>query len=259
MRNYIINNLDYWMDYCKYIFSNFNGRINTIFLAKDIVLGEEHPEFKGTILGSLIVDEVNIHLLDISKFCDRNNFNDEDKIKTILLFTILHELSHCDQDIDFLKTKNNRREILKYEIENDCNTLNFIMRNRDLVSSIGQLNISDKMLKFIRHKEPVVPFQERLMYTRIGNPYLKIISILTNITDENVYQIIVNERIHTIRVIFQKYGSIISELPLMQYGRWIFPIQDSSLLKHAVKHKYVMSRVLVTPNREMIVDITESC
>ena len=259
MTTSIANNLNYWMQYCQYIFSNFNGRINTIFLAKDIVLGEQHPNYKGVILGSLIVDEVNIHLLDISKFCDKYNFNEDDKIKTILVFTILHELSHCDQDINFLKTKNNKREILKYEIENDYNTLDFMMRNRQLVSSIGQFNIYDPLLEMMRHKEPVVPFQERLMYTRIGNPYLKIISILTNITDENVYQIIVNERIHTIRVIFQKYGSIISELPLMQYGRWIFPIQDSSLLKHAVKHKYVMSRVLITPNKEMIVDITESC
>lgn len=250
------NSLDinYWMQYSQYIFNRFNGLINNVYLAKSIVLGVPRPVFNGIVFGSLIVDEVNINLIDISSFVERHDIP-EDKIRTMIVFTILHELSHCDQDIDFVATKHDRRETLRYELENDCNTLQFMSSIMDQLPQICYGNLNQYMLEMMIHKYPPVPFREPLVYRKISSPYDKIIKILSSIADTNVWQIVVNERLQNVKIVYRKFNMILGEIEVMKDGRWQW-IEDTTILKDIVRSESVITK-LIKEDKSLIIDVTD--
>ena len=252
-----LDDINYWMRYCGNIFTQFNGKMNSVFMANSIVLGKPHYKFNTLILGSLIYDEVNINMIDILHFCrTHDGMQEENKIKTVLIFTVLHELSHCDQNIEFLRMKNDKRETLKYEIENDYNTLLFIEQNMEEIWEVGNCVFNKFVLEMVIHNQPIIPFTEPLMYRKISSPYEKIVQILSSFTDANIYQIIVNERIQDIRMNYVGYDRILRIIDIMKYGRWL-PMNYNAILREIVRSDGVLVQVTVTPLQELIINVSQ--
>jgi hypothetical protein len=115
------------------VFERFNGRVNNVNRA------------------ILIINDLNMYgsaaaaisyTPNIIEFYPRviDRIIESEELKPIVVAeTIIHELSHQDQDIDFGKIILNDTYRAYIEISNDKNTSSFILSNVDEISKVAQL------------------------------------------------------------------------------------------------------------------------
>lgn len=170
------DNIGQWMHYCVKVFKYFNGRVNYILPATDITFGNPHKYRKNFIFATNKIDQIEINLLDIIHYCVKINIKNEEEIKGIIVFTILHELSHCDQDINFRFTMHDAKETLKYEVANDLNSLAFLYSEmQEVDTQLGPIRLTyvERLLHDARLVKP-----SDTIYYRIATQADKIIRIL---------------------------------------------------------------------------------
>jgi hypothetical protein len=127
----------------------------------------------------------------------------------------------------------------------------------DVLPQICHGNLNQYMLEMMIHKEPIIPFKEKILYRKILSPHDKMIKILSNIADEDIYPIIVNERIQYIKVVYRRFNDVmIIELDIMKYGHWL-PLSDSTILKEIVRSSHIVSKIFITPMRELLIDVEQ--
>ena len=119
------------------IYDRLNGEINTTIMSNQLVI----EKLGSNIMGRSIFMSVFLNLVDIYEGSKRLKLSDEEVVGFIL-FTILHELSHCDQERDPLKAMQDNNYRIFVEYTNNMNTLSFINRNmKDLQSLFGPFEI----------------------------------------------------------------------------------------------------------------------
>ena len=107
------------------MFMYFNGRVNPHFPARDIMMG--HTK-KHTVQGRNVGDVVVVYPHNILRFADsvRDTVNNEPYkvsciLKGIVLYTIIHELLHMEQDFKAYHDKYGIDDI--YHIEEACHIM----------------------------------------------------------------------------------------------------------------------------------------
>lgn len=169
-------NVGYWMNYCCLVFQYFNGKINYVLPATDIRFTDPHRYKNNFVFGYNKLDVIYVNLLDIIHYCVKQNITNEEDIRCLIIFTILHELSHCDQDINFKAITCDKREVRRIEVSNDRNTMAYLLQNYGQISTdLGtfRLNILEKILYSTNGMK-----ESDILYIRISYQYDKVIRVL---------------------------------------------------------------------------------
>ena len=120
--------------YATDIFNNLNGKINYMIPANKIIFGNSSMD--DFCIGDTVLDIVEINIPHIYKLCnEEDGFINPAKVRGYILYSIVHELLHIDQDHlkyrDLLK-QNNIYDINTEDqiIETSCHAMTFhIIKN----------------------------------------------------------------------------------------------------------------------------------
>lgn len=172
-----MKNFGYYSALANNVFERMNGEINTTIQANQLVIEKLNPD----VLGRNIFMGIFINLVDIYDIGCKTGMSDEEMTGTII-YTILHELSHCDQEKDPLKALVNEDYKLYIEYTNNLNTLAFLNRNmKDMFSIFGYFTIPDWLLNTFhtiereacKGKSPIYvqskSFKDSLIYSLSGS------------------------------------------------------------------------------------------
>ena len=130
------NNIEEWANYTNQVFYFLNGWINPINKAH-LVFGPpvaDVPDLKTrNILGQTLINEVRIDLLKIGEFVKSTlkEYTNEKIINSWILYTVLHELSHCDQDFPY--GGNKYMSMRNIEYVNDRNAYDFYKAKKQAI------------------------------------------------------------------------------------------------------------------------------
>lgn len=146
----------YYSAFANNVFDKMNGEINTTISANQLVIEKLNPE----VMGRNIFMGIFINLVDIYENGCKSGITDEE-MKGIIIFTILHELSHCDQEKDPLKALFDNDYKLYIEYTNNLNVLAFLNRNiKDMFSIFGYFIVPEWVLN-VFHKVEAVAFKDK--------------------------------------------------------------------------------------------------
>lgn len=115
------------------VFNHYNGYINAGSLC---ILIFSPLQFNGYASYKLP------NIITVYPYNIINDFKKEDHIKTIILFSILHELSHSVQDIDFNKYFYDSSYNKDIEDSNNFRITKYILDNRDYIENIFKFNLN---------------------------------------------------------------------------------------------------------------------
>lgn len=115
------------IQWCEYVFHRFNGVINPTFKARQILFDVNEHDILAQAMGDVIV----FHPFNIMRYYyDVMNvdFSKRD-FKSIVLFTIVHELSHLEQDLTWNPEEipDIHEHIRLVEAANDAYVYSFLM------------------------------------------------------------------------------------------------------------------------------------
>lgn len=174
-------NVGFWMQYCWQVFGYLNGKINYMLPASNIRFGDPHRYQNNFVFGYTKIDVIYVNLLDIIHYCVKMKITDEEDIRCLIIFTVLHELSHCDQDIDYKTIKYDRREVRRVEVSNDKNTMAYLLQYYDdIAMNLGSFRLN--VLETILYRTGGMK-ESDLLYTRINHQCEKVIRVLEYLTD----------------------------------------------------------------------------
>lgn len=183
---------------CKFgeeVFDYFNGKVNVKLKANSIRFLPERKiklydksvnELLQSQLGFVILDTVYFNVNEIKRIYElyKDEFNvelDKKYLKAMIIKTIIHELSHMDQDIDFSKV-NDDRERYKIEVANDERTDKYISNNITKIEDrFGELDFSLEKSIYNEKKIEFSITDDEIKYIEIKSPLDKLFSYLGSI------------------------------------------------------------------------------
>lgn len=175
-------------NYAIRAFNYLNGKINTVLIANKLIFStaaeQQQPR---NVLGRSVLTTVIVHIPDVFSYCDHNDFMTDAEIKGLILHTIAHELSHCDQYIDFMSVNRDQKSLRLMEDSNDANTLAYLNAHYDELQSI--LGIFDLEPVWLPRPNLDIP-QMIKQYQRIRTVNDKIWSLLEFLTSENYIDLV---------------------------------------------------------------------
>ena len=181
----MIQDLGYWYGYCIDIFNKLNGWINPTYRAT-LRFGVSTPK-NPTWMGRSALNVVMINLLSNFDWLFRikrdSDVITDDIARSTLIFTIMHELSHCEQDTMFLPES--IPKCVDQEYANDTNVKYFYERNKDklekYLGSYDQIFLEVIIETYTKH------FVKSSKYYRIHTPYDKVIRLLEYLVDDILF------------------------------------------------------------------------
>lgn len=250
-------NIGYWMGYCFRVFKYFNGTINYKLPANDVTFGEPHKFKDNFVFGHTKLDLVCINLLDIIHYCVKMNVTNEEDIKCLIIFTILHELSHCDQDINYRAIKYDKKEIRRMEVSNDRNTMAFLLQYYDQISSdLGsfRLNILDRILCPIGNLK-----EHEILYTRITHQSDKVIRVLEYLTETPLRQAFEENQYQNCGVEFIDQTNNHQNQIVMRNGLWMPFYKSFKVLRRAMVRGEVLDISIheVASNKGLFISVNQ--
>lgn len=159
--------ISYWMNYAKYLFDTFNGWINPKFRADKIIFDRPNGIKDHLVFGQSVLDEIHINIVDIFDYVNRYKITSMAKASALFVYSILHELSHCDQDFIFV------RDAESQERANDNNVKNFVQINASHLKYILGEEIYLETVLYLSDKGDSIN-----SYKPIQNPNEKVLRIL---------------------------------------------------------------------------------
>ena len=181
---------NYYSTLATNIYNRMNGEINTTIMANQLVIEKLYP----SVAGRSIFMGVFINLVDLYNTCVKYGLTDEEMTGAVI-FVVLHELSHCDQERDPLKAMKDQNYRLYIENSNNNNTISFINRNmKDIISMYGNFiippniltldsdNFKDPNAKFVQSKS----FKDSLIYSLSGFCKIDFHEILSKMNQETI-------------------------------------------------------------------------
>ena len=108
--------------YVDVVYNFFNGRINPTIKATS--LKYEDPEYVtifqarkkgGYDFGSSYADSIIVNINTLWQLKNDIKSMTDSQFKSVIIYTVLHELSHCNQEIDYLKIQS-PEDIMYYEL-----------------------------------------------------------------------------------------------------------------------------------------------
>lgn len=140
----------YYHSFLKFAYNFLNGEVNTNIRAMNLVI----QSLENGVAGYSHSFIVSINLPVIYNNSMLNNFSDKE-VKGMIIYILIHELSHCDQNIDILRLSRDGEYRKNIEFSNNQNTMRFIKENASmLLYTFGQFYIPDDlMMDFLNQKK----------------------------------------------------------------------------------------------------------
>lgn len=140
----------YYHSFLKFAYNFLNGEVNTNIRAMNLVI----QSLENGVAGYSHSFIVSINLPVIYNNSILNNFSDKE-VKGMIIYILIHELSHCDQNIDILRLSRDEEYRKNIEFSNNQNTIRFIKENAQMLfCTFGQFYIPDDlMLDFLNQKK----------------------------------------------------------------------------------------------------------
>lgn len=140
----------YYHSFLKFAYNFLNGEVNTNIRAMNLVI----QSLENGVAGYSHSFIVSINLPVIYNNSMLNNFSDKE-VKGMIIYILIHELSHCDQNIDILRLSRDEEYRKNIEFSNNQNTIRFIKENASMLFyTFGQFYIPDDlMLDFLNQKK----------------------------------------------------------------------------------------------------------
>lgn len=184
-----------------------NGKINYVYPARKIVFSEKpsvnfmnKDKNPNVILGQNTLDYVIFNPYEMKEWIEINYEVSELQFKGLLLGILTHELSHMDQRFRTTYDKSDMcypiKGSLESEIANDKNTLRFIEKNYDIISSeLGIFDMStyvDVSVYNIKkaNEAGIVVDGSLIRYEKINNVRDRLIEALSSILNLDIYRMI---------------------------------------------------------------------
>ena len=190
--------MSYKFDKAKYIkfakkcFKVINGKINTTLKAKEIKILDKKKIILEDELNSVTVATAscNVIYFDIrvlEYLCTKTGLDDF-QIKSLIIHFIAHELSHLDEIMD-------DDDLLALEIANELNTLKFLYKNKEYLSSnlcdfdMGDIYISDDGEFKRKNHSGIVSYTKYIIGMKVKDavkkfPYIKAKNSLEKFNDD---------------------------------------------------------------------------
>ena len=140
----------YYHSFLKFAYNFLNGEVNTNIRAMNLVI----QSLENGVAGYSHSFIVSINLPVIYNNSILNNFSDKE-VKGMIIYILIHELSHCDQNIDILRLSRDKEYRKNIEFSNNQNTIRFIKENASMLFyTFGQFYIPDDlMIDFLNQKK----------------------------------------------------------------------------------------------------------
>lgn len=140
----------YYHSFLKFAYNFLNGEVNTNIRAMNLVI----QSLENGVAGYSHSFIVSINLPVIYNNSILNNFSDKE-VKGMIIYILIHELSHCDQNIDILRLSRDEEYRKNIEFSNNQNTIRFIKENAPMLFyTFGQFYIPDDlMIDFLNQKK----------------------------------------------------------------------------------------------------------
>lgn len=140
-------NKEFCVNFVKKVYAELNGQINTVNLAKKLIVCEKSDLLKPTQANmmafttpsGLVIYPYWREIIDVAAVLNGCKINN-DLIKSFLIMLVAHELSHQDQDQDDYSSPN------EMEMSNNTRTYNWLMSKKDWIESEFKLNTFDPVL-----------------------------------------------------------------------------------------------------------------
>lgn len=178
------------IEYVKFIFNSFNGKINHLFPAKYIVFDINNEK---DILGKAIGDIVIIYMHNILKFINTTLQYQytitEKNINCLIFYIVIHELFHLNQDFNKYISQYSK-DRLETAIEDSCNveSIEFLQRLIHIDFYRTQFNLDNFVYEYIMNIYNKVKnkiYNQNIKYHPLKNTSEKILYILNNILFNN--------------------------------------------------------------------------
>ena len=145
-----IQSYGYYHSFLKFAYDFLNGEVNTNIRSIKLII----QSFDNNVAGYCHSFIVSVNLPMIYNNSVNNHYSDEE-IKGAILHVLIHELSHCDQNIDILKLSRDEEYRMNIEYVNNLNTARFIKDNSEkLYNVFGEFYIPKPILcDFIRQNK----------------------------------------------------------------------------------------------------------
>ena len=114
-----IESYGYYHSFLKFAYNFLNGEVNTNIRAMNLVI----QSLENGVAGYSHSFIVSINLPLIYNKSILNNFSDKE-VKGAIIYILIHELSHCDQNIDILRLSRDEEYRKNIEFSNNQNTIN---------------------------------------------------------------------------------------------------------------------------------------
>ena len=221
----IEDKMQYWQMFCRIVFDKFNGWINQVFPASKITF-DFYPTINGRIaMGNCLFDEVNINLVSTFEYCSALGFDTVPQVQGVLTYSILHELSHCNQELDYT---NNVKFILQ-EIANDQNVARFVYnQQKEILTALGGFGLNQSFFDVLIKKidgHPLVP------YHSVKSRFDKYINFISPFIEDS-YRTILNS---IDDIIMQFSYKTTSQMVIKQYGQWVNIEDNIDTLKYYLR------------------------
>lgn len=210
------SSLGYLQWYATNIYNAVNGIINPTVrsMSLEFITNENDKNNIGESIGNIVL----INLPNIINFCDNQGLRDFDSVKGLTMNSVIHELSHIQQDIDFKKYNKDDSYRAFIELTNDGNTLSFIAHNYDILyKNYGSFDM-DCVDKLPYKNNMVNDFYK--MYTPIQNKQTKLLSLIQSCMQDDINWVINYEKITDMNIHFIGKDNRYKKLYVMVNSMW---------------------------------------
>lgn len=139
---YQIKSYGYYHSFLKFAFDVLNGEVNTNIRAMHLVV----QSLENGIAGYSHSFIVSINLPMIYNNSISHHFSDME-VKGMIIYILIHELSHCDQNIDIIRLSRDKGYRMNIEYANNLNAMRFMKENSSMLFyRFGEFYIPDEIL-----------------------------------------------------------------------------------------------------------------
>lgn len=132
----------YYHSFLKFAYNFLNGEVNTNIRAMHLVV----QSLENGIAGYSHSFIISINLPMIYNNSISHRFSDLE-VKGMIIFILIHELSHCDQNIDVLRLSRDKEYRMNIEYTNNLNVLRFMKENSSMLfCTFGLFDIPEVIL-----------------------------------------------------------------------------------------------------------------
>ena len=247
---YNFKNDDYNLKYsyaekCALWCYNFlNGLINPHYIAGGISFQINNLDY-GYSIGDII--SLNLHRI----IQDSNTIED---LRKMILITVIHELSHLEQDFEKYNNYKEEERLSIIEASNECNTIKEIVNISDYLNTINYtFNYSDSLIlyysNFIKSKEDFKKYLQ-YYYSLTDSNTKTLYYLKTQFFPENIYQRFIEDR-HCV-ILEVKYNDFIDNEIIKLNGQYNSYQKINNILRPIwLNMKEIHSKIIYTCNNNI--------